>query len=251
MQAVVVIPTYNERENIGPLVEKIWQHANDLHVLIVDDNSPDGTGKIADELSQKNPGKLFVLHRRNKDGLGRAYVEGFKHALQKDYEIILQMDADLSHDPSYLPLFLEELRHASLVLGSRYLHGISVVNWDFKRLMLSKMATKYVRLITRMPFTDTTGGFKCWRRETLEAVGLEAVFSNGYLFQIEMTFRAYKKGFKVVEVPIIFIERNLGKSKMSWAVIWEAIWGVLRLKLRSRSIKGTVTQRDVELLEHR
>lgn len=251
MQAVVVIPTYNERENLEQLVEKIWQHVNDLHVLVVDDNSPDGTGKIADELSRKNPGKLFVLHRQNKDGLGRAYVEGFKHALQKDYGIILQMDADLSHDPSYLPLFLEELRHASLVLGSRYLHGISVVNWDFKRLMLSKMATKYVRLIIRMPFTDTTGGFKCWRRETLEAVGLEAVFSNGYLFQIEMTFRAYKKGFKVVEIPIIFVERNLGRSKMSWAVIWEAIWGVLKLKLRSRSIKGSVTQRDVELLEHR
>ncbi|MBA3441820.1 MAG: polyprenol monophosphomannose synthase [Pyrinomonadaceae bacterium] len=251
MQAVVVIPTYNERENLEPLVEKLWHHASELHVLIVDDNSPDGTGRIADELSRKNPGKLFVLHRQNKDGLGRAYVEGFKHALQKDYEIILQMDADLSHDPSYLPLFLEQLRHASLVLGSRYLHGISVVNWDFKRLMLSKMATKYVRLITRMPFTDTTGGFKCWRRETLEAVGLEAVFSNGYLFQIEMTFRAYKKGFKVVEIPIIFIERNLGRSKMSWAVIWEAIWGVLRLKLKSRSIKGSVTQRDVELLEHR
>lgn len=251
MQAVVVIPTYNERENLEQLVEKIWQHESDLHVLVVDDNSPDGTGKIADELSRKHPGKLFVLHRRNKDGLGRAYVEGFKHALQKDYGIILQMDADLSHDPSYLPLLLEPLRHASLVLGSRYLHGISVVNWDFKRLMLSKMATKYVRLITGMPFTDTTGGFKCWRRETLEAVGLEAVFSNGYLFQIEMTYRAYKKGFKVVEVPIIFVERNLGKSKMSWAVIWEAIWGVLRLKLRSKSIKGSVTERDVELLEHR
>ncbi len=232
MRAIVVIPTYNERENLERLVEKIQCHANDLHILIVDDNSPDGTGDIADELSRKYPSKLFVLHREKKEGLGRAYVAGFKHVLTKDYEIILQMDADLSHNPSYIPSFLQQVRDCDLVLGSRYLRGISVVNWDFKRLILSKVASKYVRLITGMPFTDTTGGFKCWRRETLESIGLEALFSIGYLFIVETTYRAYRKGFKVIEVPIIFIERDLGRSKISWAVIWESFWGVLKLRLK-------------------
>ncbi len=232
MRAIVVIPTYNERENLERLVEKIQCHANDLHILIVDDNSPDGTGDIADELSRKYPSKLFVLHREKKEGLGRAYVAGFKHVLTKDYEIILQMDADLSHNPSYIPSFLQQVRDCDLVLGSRYLRGISVVNWDFKRLILSKVASKYVRLITGMPFTDTTGGFKCWRRETLESIGLEALFSIGYLFIVETTYRAYRKGFKVIEVPIIFIERDLGRSKISWAIIWESFWGVLKLRLK-------------------
>lgn len=232
MQAIVVSPTYNERENLALLVEKIQHHVNGLHILIVDDNSPDGTGQLAEELSRKNPGELFVLHRRKKEGLGRAYVAGFKYALEKGYEIILQMDADLSHDPSYLPCFLEQIRYCDLVLGSRYLHGISVVNWDLKRLLLSRMATRYVQFVTRMTFTDTTGGFKCWRRKTLESIELDDVFSNGYLFQIETTYKAYRKGFKVGEVPIIFTERNLGKSKMNWGIIWEAIWGVLKLRLK-------------------
>ena len=198
MRAIVVVPTYNERENLEQLVEKIQCHASDLHVLIVDDNSPDGTGDIADELSRKYPGKLFVLHRQKKEGLGRAYVAGFKHVLMKDYDIILQMDADLSHNPSHIHSFRQQIRDCDLVLGSRYLRGISVVNWDFKRLLLSKMASKYVRLITGMPFTDTTGGFKCWRREALELVGLEDVLSIGYLFQVEMTYKAYRKGLKTV-----------------------------------------------------
>jgi dolichol-phosphate mannosyltransferase len=232
MQAIIVIPTYNERENLEQLVEKIQCYANDLHILIVDDNSPDGTGELADELSRKYPGKLFVLHREKKEGLGRAYVAGFKHVLKKDYEIILQMDADLSHNPSHIPSFLKQIRDCDLVLGSRYLHGISVVNWDFKRLILSKVASKYVRFITGMPFTDTTGGFKCWRREALESVGLEDLFSIGYLFIVETTYKAYRKGFKVSEVPIIFIERDLGQSKISWAIIWESFWGVLKLKLK-------------------
>jgi len=150
MQAVVVIPTYNERESLVQVVDKVRQCANDLHILIVDDNSPDGTGEIAEELSRKYPGKLFVLHRERKEGLGRAYVDGFRHILKKNYEVILQMDADLSHDPSYLPIFLEQIRDCDLVLGSRYLHGIRIMNWDFKRLMLSKLATMYVQFITRM-----------------------------------------------------------------------------------------------------
>ena len=198
MQAVAVIPTYNERDNIEELVEKIQRYAKDLHLLIVDDNSPDGTGKIAEELKSKNPAKLFVLHREKKEGLGRAYVEGFRYVLKQGYQIIFQMDADLSHDPAYLPLFLEQIRSCDLILGSRYLHGISVVNWDLKRLILSKMATLYVRLITHMPFSDTTTGFKCWRREALESIGVEEAFSNGYLFQIEMTYKAYRKGANAV-----------------------------------------------------
>jgi dolichol-phosphate mannosyltransferase len=232
MRAIVVVPTYNERENLRQLVEKIQEHAASLDILIVDDNSPDGTGDLAEQIGRELPQKLFVLHREKKEGLGRAYVAGFSHALRMDYEVILQMDADLSHDPSYLPQFLDRIGDYDLVLGSRYVHGINVVNWDFKRLILSKMATKYVQLITGMPFTDATGGFKCWRRRTLEAVGLDEVFSNGYLFQIEMTYKTFRRGLKVGEVPIIFFERNLGRSKMSWNIIWEALWGVLKLRLR-------------------
>lgn len=233
MRAIAVIPTFNERENLERLVEQIQESVSDLHVLIVDDNSPDGTGQIAEEISRKNAGQLFVLHRERKEGLGKAYVAGFKYALEKDYDIIVQMDADLSHDPSYLPLFLEQIRNCDLVTGSRYLHGISVVNWDLKRLILSKAATLYVQLITRMPLTDATTGFKCWRGKTLEAIGVGETRSNGYLFQIETTYRARRMGFNVVEVPIIFIERKHGTSKMDWKIIWEAFWGVLRLRLRS------------------
>lgn len=238
MQAIAVIPTYNERENLPLLVEKIQACAGDVDILIVDDNSPDGTGKIAEDLSRKNARGLFVLHREKKEGLGKAYVAGFRYALEKDYDIIVQMDADLSHDPSYLPLLLEQIRNCDLVTGSRYLHGISVVNWDLKRLILSKAATLYVRLITRMPLTDATTGFKCWRRKTLEAIGLGETFSNGYLFQIETTYRARRMGFNVVEVPIIFIERKHGTSKMDWKIIWEGLWGVMKLRLRRWNLPG-------------
>ena len=219
MHAIVVVPTYNKRENLALLIEKIENYANNLHILVVDDNSPDGTGKLADELRQEQPDRLFVLHRQKKDGLGRAYVEGFKQALTMGYDTILQMDADLSHDPCYLPRFLEAICTSDLVLGSRYINGISVINWDLKRLMLSKMATRYVQLITGMPFTDATGGFKCWRRATLESIDIERLFSNGYLFQIETTYMAYRKGAKIAEVPIVFTERNLGKSKMNCNII--------------------------------
>jgi dolichol-phosphate mannosyltransferase len=233
MKAVVVIPTYNERDNLAPLLQKIQDCAKDLHVLIVDDNSPDGTGELAEELCQRHPEKMFVLHRGKKEGLGRAYVDGFNYVLKKDYDLILQMDADLSHDPSYLAVFCAELDSCDLVLGSRYLHGISVINWDLKRLILSKLATLYVRLVTGMPFSDATSGFKCWRRQTLESIDLEGAFSNGYLFQIETTYKAYCKNFKIAEVPITFFERREGQSKMARDIILEAFWGVLRLKLES------------------
>ena len=232
MHAIAVVPTYNERANLVELVERIQQAAAGLHVLIVDDNSPDGTGALADELSQKHAGQVFVLHREKKEGLGKAYVDGFNEVLKKDYEYILQMDADLSHDPAHLPRFFEQIKNHDLVVGSRYLQGISVVNWDLKRLIMSKLATNYVRFVTRMPFTDATSGFKCWRRAALEAIGYEAVFSSGYVFLVEMKYKAYRKGLRVTEVPIIFVERKRGDSKLDWSVIWEAIWGVLRLRLK-------------------
>lgn len=232
MRAIVVVPTYNEALNLEPLVQQIQQHANGLHVLIVDDNSPDGTGKIADALSEKNNSSVFVIHRKQKQGLGPAYVEGFTHALEKGYDVILQMDADLSHDPGSLPVFLEEIRSADLVIGSRYLRGVSVLNWDFKRLVLSKLATKYIQFITRLPLSDATGGYNCWRRQTLEAIGFEGAFSNGYLFSAELKYKAYRKKFNLVEIPIVFTERDLGKSKMHWGIIWEAIWGVFKLRIK-------------------
>jgi dolichol-phosphate mannosyltransferase len=232
MRAIVVVPTYNELANLEKLVQKLQQYAPDLHVLIVDDNSPDGTGKLADELCAADPTRIFVLHRERKEGLGRAYVEGFKEVLKKDYEYILQMDADLSHDPVHLPDFFANIQNHDLVVGSRYLKGISVVNWDLKRLVMSKLASNYVRFITRMPFTDATSGFNCWRREALEAISFQNAFSSGYVFLVELKYKAYRKGFRVGEVPIIFIERKSGDSKMDWAVISEAFWGVLRLRLR-------------------
>jgi dolichol-phosphate mannosyltransferase len=233
MSTVVVIPTFNERDNLAELAAKIWQHAEDSHILIVDDNSPDGTGQVADRLSQEYPGRFFVLHRARKDGLGPAYVAGFSLALERGYELIVQMDGDLSHDPSYLPGLRERCLHCDLVLGSRYLHGINVVNWDFKRLLLSKLASRYARFILRIPFSDPTGGFKCWRHATLRSLDLRGVFSNGYLFQIEMTYKAFRKGLKIEESPIIFFERKLGLSKMNWKIILEAIFGVLRLRWNS------------------
>jgi Glycosyltransferases involved in cell wall biogenesis len=232
MRCLIVLPTYNEHENLRAIIESIQQHAPTVDVVVVDDESPDGTGKLADELSREQPEKIFVLHRPRKDGLGRAYVAGFRFALARDYDVVVQMDADFSHDPSYLPVFFEKIRENDLVIGSRYLQGISVVNWDLKRLILSRAASGYVRSVTRMPLSDATSGFKCWRRETLEAIDLEKIFSGGYLFQVEMSYRTYQKKFRITEVPIIFVERRLGRSKMDWGIIAEAILGVIRMRLR-------------------
>jgi len=232
MRAIVIIPTYNERPNLETLLQQIHERAHGLHILIVDDNSPDGTGEAAEVLREKYGAELFVLHRQKKEGLGRAYVEGFRHALAQGYDVILQMDADLSHDPGTLPVFLDQIAISDAVIGSRYIRDAGVVNWDFKRLVLSKWATRYIRLITRMPFSDATGGFNCWRSRTLEAIGLDDVFSNGYLFQTELKYKAFRKNFKVTEIPIVFAERNLGKSKLDRHIIWEAIWGVLKLRFK-------------------
>jgi len=232
MRCLVVIPTYNERDNLSGITDSIVAHAPDVHILVVDDNSPDGTGQLSDELNQAHPEKVFVLHRTRKEGLGPAYVQGFKYALDHDYELVVQMDADFSHDPKYLPAFFEAIKTNDLVIGSRYVEGISVVNWDLKRLILSKAASFYVRLITRMPIADCTAGFKCWRREALIAVELERLMSNGYVFLAEMSYRAFRKGLRIKEVPIVFVERRLGHSKMSGNIMIEGILSVLRMRLR-------------------
>ena len=237
MKPIVVVPTYNEIENLEKTVGLILEQPGGFHVLIVDDNSPDGTGPLADELSRRHPGVVHVLHRAGKEGLGRAYVAAFGHVLKQmpEYDAIVQMDADLSHDPAHLPEFLKMLETFDMVLGSRYLHGISVVNWDFKRLILSKGASLYVKLITSMPYSDATGGFKAWRREALGAIGLDHLFSNGYLFQIETTYRLHRsKRFSIGETSIIFRDRDLGRSKIDLPIILGAFWGVIRLRLTGR-----------------
>ncbi|RME91201.1 MAG: polyprenol monophosphomannose synthase [Verrucomicrobia bacterium] len=227
-EALVVVPTYNERENLPRLVERLGRLEPSVDLLVVDDNSPDGTGELADELAGERPW-MHVLHRQAKDGLGRAYCAGFAWALARDYRFVLQMDGDLSHDPDDIPRFLEAAAEADLVLGSRYLNGIRVINWPLSRLMLSLCAAKYVRVITGMPFTDPTGGFKCFRRETLARIDLEQVRSNGYSFQIEMTHKVWRTGGRVVEIPIIFTDRFQGSSKMSGHIVREALWMVWRL----------------------
>jgi len=239
MKAIVVVPTYNERQNLESLVTEIRRQPGNLHILIVDDSSPDGTGAIADRLSADFPNEIRVMHRPEKEGLGLAYVAAFQYVLKLEYDVIFQMDADLSHRPDYLPDLLQAIGTNDLVIGSRYLPGGNVVNWDFKRMILSKLATRYVQLITGMPFSDATSGFKCWRRETLEAIDFDRVFSNGYLFQIEMSCQAHRMHFRIAEVPIIFYERNFGRSKIDFSIILEALFGVIRLRLRRRPERPT------------
>jgi dolichol-phosphate mannosyltransferase len=231
-QTLIIVPTYNERENLPRMVEKLLSLPVAVDVLVVDDNSPDGTGKIADELAVKHP-QVNVLHRTEKNGLGRAYIAGFKWALGKNYEFIFEMDCDFSHDPAEIPNFLNAAQTNDLVLGSRYCGGVRVLNWPLKRLMLSRSAGVYVWLITGMPFTDPTGGFKCFRRRALQAIALDAVRSNGYSFQIEMTHRLWRDGFRVTEVPITFTERVEGTSKLSRGIVAEAFWMVWWLWLQN------------------
>ena len=233
MKAVVIIPTYNEIENLPRIVPQVLAQDSRLHVLVVDDNSPDGTGSLADELAKDSGGRIFVLHREQKAGLGQAYLAGFRWALSQDFDLVFEMDADFSHDPKYLPDFLSAIEKADLVLGSRYISGVNVVNWPMSRLLLSYFANVYSRLVTGMPLRDGTGGFKCFRREVLQSVDLDRVQSNGYSFQIEVSFRAMKKGFRLLEIPIVFVDRTAGTSKMSKKIVREAIWMVWRLRLLS------------------
>ena len=225
---IVIVPTYNERENLNPLIDRLLALPVPVDVLIVDDNSPDGTGKLADALAERYAA-VKVLHRPGKSGLGRAYCAGFLWSLERHYEFIFEMDGDFSHNPADIPAFLEAAQNADLVLGSRYRDGIRVVNWPLKRLMLSLAAAKYVQIITGMPFTDPTGGFKCFRRRALQSIDLQNIHSNGYSFQIEMTHKLWRQGMTIAEVPIIFTDRFQGHSKMSGQIVWEAIWITWRL----------------------
>jgi len=229
-RALVIVPTYNERFNIGRIVPAILSQDSSLEVLVVDDGSPDGTGAIADSLASTNQ-RVHVIHREGKLGLGTAYIAGFRWALERKYDLVFEMDADFSHNPERLPEFLETIKTTDVVLGSRYQNGhVNVVNWPMSRLFLSYAANLYARGITGLPIFDATGGFKCFRRNVLEAIDLNSVKSNGYAFQIEMSYRAWKKGFRLVEIPIIFVDRTEGESKMSKRIVREAVWMVWRLR---------------------
>jgi dolichol-phosphate mannosyltransferase len=231
-KALVIVPTYNEAENVRELVPAILSQGPEFEVLIVDDNSPDGTGQIVEEMSVSEP-RLHVLRRPGKTGLGTAYVDGFRYALRHDYDYVFEMDADFSHDPNSLPDFIRaaEADNVDLVLGSRYLNGVTVVNWPLSRLILSYGANVYTKLVTWMPVNDATGGFKCFRRRVLEALDLNHVHSDGYGFQIEMSFKAWRKKFRLKEIPITFTDRRVGISKMNRKIIWEAMWLVWHLRV--------------------
>ena len=229
-RALVIVPTYNERFNVARLIPAILAQDPSLEILIVDDGSPDGTGAIVDAIAATNP-RVNVIHRASKLGLGTAYIEGFRWALERKYDLVFEMDADFSHNPERLPEFLEAIKEADLVLGSRYQDGhVNVVNWPMSRLFLSYGANVYARAVTGLPIFDTTGGFKCFRRNVLESIDLNSVKSNGYAFQIEMSYRVWKRGFRLFEIPIIFVDRTEGVSKMSKKIVREAVWMVWRLR---------------------
>lgn len=230
MKVIIVIPTYNERVNLPNLVPEILKLDPAYEILIVDDNSPDGTGEMAEELARQYTGRIHVMHRAGKMGLGSAYREGFQYALTNGADNVFEMDADFSHDPKYLPEFIKLMKDYDVVIGSRYKNGISVVNWPIRRLILSWMATKYVRLVTGLKLTDCTTGYKCFSRKALEALPLEQIISNGYSFQIEVNYRLTKLGFRIGELPIVFVDRHSGTSKMSGHIIREALYVVWKLR---------------------
>ncbi len=231
-RALVVLPTYNEVESLGRILPRILAQDDRLDVLVVDDASPDDTGDVADRLAEESD-RVSVIHRPGKLGLGSAYLAGFRRGLDLGYDYLLEMDADFSHDPEYLGAFLQAIASHDLVIGSRYVRGVNVVNWPMSRLLLSYFANKYARWVTGLPLTDSTSGFKCFRRRVLEAIDLESVASTGYAFQIEMDFRAWKLGFDITEIPIVFVERAEGESKMAGWIVREAMWRVWSLRLKS------------------
>jgi len=231
-RVLVALPTYNERENLPRVVPQILEVDPRVEILVVDDGSPDGTGELADELAGEHEGRVHVLHRTEKEGLGRAYVAGFEWGLERDYDAICEMDADLSHRPEDLARVLEALEEHDVVVGSRYVGGrVNVVNWPLSRLMISLSGSLYARVITGLPVRDATGGFNCFRAEVLRGIDLDGIQSNGYTFQIELKLRAWKQGARLVEVPIVFVERESGESKMSKAIVREAVWKVWKLRL--------------------
>ena len=231
-KSLVIIPTYNEMDNIKRLIPDILQRYGNIDVLVVDDNSPDGTGNYVASFGESNP-RIKIIQREKKLGLGTAYITGFKYAIQNKYDFVFEMDADFSHDPGEIENFLSAIENNDLVLGSRYLTGVNVINWPMRRLILSYFANFYTRFITGLPIHDATGGFKCFRREVLEVINLDKIKSNGYAFQIEMTFKAWKKGFRIKEISIIFVDRVKGNSKMSKKIVREAVFMVWKLRLRS------------------
>ena len=231
-RVLVIIPTYNEVENIQNLVPLVMKKDPRIEILVIDDNSPDGTAVVVEEMRTTTPG-LHLMKRPTKMGLGTAYVAGFKFALERDYHLIFEMDADFSHDPKEIPRFLEAMEAYDLVIGSRYIEGVNVVNWPLSRLILSWSANMYTRIITGLPVKDATSGFKCFRRDVLQAIDLNRIHSDGYAFQIEMDFKAWKKGYRLLEIPIVFVDRNLGVSKMHPGIVREAAWMVWKLRLLS------------------
>ncbi len=230
MTVMVIVPTYNERENLTKLAPLVLSQLPDVRLLVVDDGSPDGTGELADGLAAGDE-RVHVIHRPKKMGLGSAYVRGFHYALGTDADLIIQMDADFSHDPTVIADLVREAESYDLVLGSRYITGANVVNWPLRRLFLSYFANVYTHIITGLPVRDSTGGFKCFRRKVLETIDLDAIRSDGYSFQIEVNFRCWRKGFSIHEIPIVFVDRHSGTSKMSRRIVWEAMWLVWRLRL--------------------
>ena len=232
MKILIIIPTYNELENLPRLLPKVFAKDDNINVLIVDDNSPDGTAAFV-ENEMKSNDRIHLIKRPSKQGLGTAYIAGFRYALQNDFQLVFEMDADFSHDPNEIPKFLEAIKNADVILGSRYINGVNVINWPMSRLLLSWFANWYTRIITGLPIKDATGGYKCFRIEILQTIDLNKVTSNGYAFQIEMTFKAWKKGFRVKEIPIIFVDRVKGQSKMSKKIVREAVTMVWKLRIKS------------------
>lgn len=232
MKKMIIVATYNEKDNIGNILTEIFNNVPDVHVLVIDDNSPDKTYEIVEGLAEgKYSGQLFLMRRAGKLGLGTAYIAGFKWGLERDYAAIGQMDADFSHNPKYLPAMFETLTTHDVAIGSRYVKGGGVVNWDLKRKIISRGGSLYAKVILNLPLNDLTGGFKCWRREVLATIGVDELLSTGYCFQIETTYKAYLNGFKIKEIPIIFEDRVLGQSKMSGSIFKEAILMVLKLRM--------------------
>ncbi len=231
-KTLVITPTFNEAENVERLITIVLEQGDTVEMLIVDDNSPDGTAAIVKRIMETQP-RIHIIERAGKMGLGTAYVAGFKYAIERKFDYIFEMDADFSHNPKDIPAFLKKIEEVDLVVGSRYCKGISVVYWPMKRLLLSYFANVYTRIITGLPLKDATGGFKCYRRAALESINLDKIKSNGYSFQIEMSFKIWNRGFRLAEIPIIFVDRDAGVSKMSRKIVYEAVYMVWVLKLRS------------------
>ncbi|MBV9616165.1 MAG: polyprenol monophosphomannose synthase [Ktedonobacteraceae bacterium] len=241
MKTLIIIPTYNEVENLQSLLADIFSYAPETHILIVDDNSPDGTGKLADEMSAQNP-RISVMHRTGKLGLGTAYIAGFKYAIANGYDAAFEMDADFSHDPKYLPDFLKAIKSADLVIGSRYIKGGSTPNWSLLRRFISGGGNIYTRLVLGISVHDCTAGYRCYRREVLENLDLDTVQALGYAFQVEMAYRVFKKGYRIVETPIVFMDRRLGQSKMSGNIFIEGFISVLRMRFNKAAAPAAVRQ---------